>query len=180
MLAHRFSIWHVRLPIGADSIIRIGDADVAFSAAMGRNIAPGSTAGLPGLVLPAGLADGLPVAIELDGPAGTDRRLLGIGLAIEALLGPLVLPAYALHRALLTIGQAAELFLAQGLADIAWVPPSRAELLRNRPKRSECSTMRYRQFAGRGLGYFDGLPIKQIGFERLVDRGLAPNDADGG
>ena len=93
MLAHRFSIWHVRLPIGADSIIRIGDADVAFSAAMGRNIAPGSTAGLPGLVLPAGLADGLPVAIELDGPAGTDRRLLGIGLAIEALLGPLVLPA---------------------------------------------------------------------------------------
>ena len=80
------------VPIGADSTVRIGDTDVTFRAAMGRNIAPASTAGLPGLVLPAGLADGLPVAIELDGPAGSDRRLLGIGLAIEALLGPLEPP----------------------------------------------------------------------------------------
>lgn len=79
-------------PIGADSVVRIGDADVPFATAMGRNIAPGSTAGLPGLVLPAGLADGLPVAIELDGPAGSDRMLLGIGLAVEALLGPLLCP----------------------------------------------------------------------------------------
>jgi Asp-tRNA(Asn)/Glu-tRNA(Gln) amidotransferase A subunit family amidase len=80
------------VPIGTDNLVRIGEADVPFSVVMGRNIAPGSTAGLPGLVLPVGLADGLPVAIELDGPAGTDRRLLGIGLAIEALLGPLELP----------------------------------------------------------------------------------------
>lgn len=76
-------------PIGVDRMIRIGDADVPFSTVMGRNIAPGSTAGLPGLVLAAGLADGLPVAIELDGPADSDRRLLGIGLVIEALLGVL-------------------------------------------------------------------------------------------
>jgi Asp-tRNA(Asn)/Glu-tRNA(Gln) amidotransferase A subunit family amidase len=76
-------------PIGVDQMVRIGDADVAFAKAMGRNIAPGSTAGLPGLVLAAGLADGLPVGIELDGPAGSDRRLLGIGLAVEALLGVL-------------------------------------------------------------------------------------------
>jgi Asp-tRNA(Asn)/Glu-tRNA(Gln) amidotransferase A subunit family amidase len=54
-----------------------------------RNIAPGSTAGLPGLVLAAGLAAGLPVGIEIDGPAGSDRKLLGIGLAIEAALGVL-------------------------------------------------------------------------------------------
>ena len=80
------------VPIGADSTVRIGEADVAFSTVVGRNISPGSTAGLPGLVLPAGLADGLPVAIELDGPAGMDRQLLGIGLAIEALLGPLEPP----------------------------------------------------------------------------------------
>ena len=79
-------------PIGADSLVRIGNAEVPFPTAMGRNIAPGSTAGLPGLVLPAGLADGLPVAIKLDGPAGSDRALLGIGLAIEALLGPLPAP----------------------------------------------------------------------------------------
>jgi len=44
---------------------------------MARNIAPGSTAGLPGLVLPAGMtANGLPVALEFDGPSGADRRML--------------------------------------------------------------------------------------------------------
>ena len=75
------------VPIGADGMVRIGEDEVAFSEAVGRNIAPGSTAGLPGLVLPAGLANGLPVAIELDGPAGTDRQLLGIALAIEGMLG---------------------------------------------------------------------------------------------
>jgi mandelamide amidase len=81
-------------PIGADATVRIEGVDVDFMAAMGRNIAPASTAGLPGLVLPAGLADGLPVAIELDGPAGSDRKLLGIGLAIEALLGRFAPPGY--------------------------------------------------------------------------------------
>jgi Asp-tRNA(Asn)/Glu-tRNA(Gln) amidotransferase A subunit family amidase len=81
-------------PIGAGEKIRIADIDVPFSTVMGRNIAPGSTAGLPGLVLPAGLADGLPVAIELDGPAGTDRQLLGIGLAIEAMFRTLRPPAW--------------------------------------------------------------------------------------
>ena len=74
------------VPIGADTTIRIGDTDVAFSTVMGRNVAPGSSAGLPGLVLPAGFAEGLPVAIEIDGPVGTDRHILGIGLAIEAML----------------------------------------------------------------------------------------------
>lgn len=85
-------------PIGAGDIIRIDDTDVPFSTAMGRNIAPGSTAGLPGLVLPAGLSNGLPVAIELDGPAGCDRHLLGIGLAVEAILGTLRPPAWQTDR----------------------------------------------------------------------------------
>jgi mandelamide amidase len=78
--------------IGKDSTVHISGNDVPFESAISRNIAPGSTAGLPGLVLPAALADGLPVAIELDGPAGSDRKLLGIGLAVEALLGPFPQP----------------------------------------------------------------------------------------
>ncbi len=58
-----------------------------------RNTDPGSNAGIPGLSLPAGLtAGGLPVGLELDGPVGSDRRLLAIGLAVEALLGPLPAP----------------------------------------------------------------------------------------
>ena len=79
-------------PIESGPFVSIGAADVPFSAAMGRNIAPGSTAGLPGLVLPVGFAGGLPIAIEIDGPAGHDRKLLGLGLAIEALFAPLGTP----------------------------------------------------------------------------------------
>jgi len=60
-----------------------------------RNTDPGSVAGIPGLQLPAGLgpATGLPVGIEFDGPAGSDRRLIAIGLAAEAVLGRLPPPA---------------------------------------------------------------------------------------
>ena len=58
-----------------------------------RNTDPASNAGIPGLSLPAGLADGrLPVGLELDGPAGSDRRLLAIGLAFEQILGTLPAP----------------------------------------------------------------------------------------
>jgi mandelamide amidase len=32
------------------------------------------------------------VGLELDGPGGSDRRLLGIGLALEALFGRLPAP----------------------------------------------------------------------------------------
>jgi Asp-tRNA(Asn)/Glu-tRNA(Gln) amidotransferase A subunit family amidase len=33
-------------------------------------------------------SDGLPVGVALDGPAGSDRRLLGIGLAVQRVLKP--------------------------------------------------------------------------------------------
>jgi mandelamide amidase len=53
-----------------------------------RNTAPGSCAGVPSLALPAGTAPGgLPVGISLDGPVGSDRRLLGIGMAVQSVLG---------------------------------------------------------------------------------------------
>jgi len=53
------------------------------------NTRPSAFVHLPGLALPMGMtADGLPVGIELDGPVGTDRRLLSIGLALESVLGP--------------------------------------------------------------------------------------------
>ena len=53
-----------------------------------RNTDPGSNAGLPGLSLFAGMtAGGLPVGLEIDGPVGSDTKLLGLGLSIEAVLG---------------------------------------------------------------------------------------------
>ena len=36
--------------------------------------------------------DGLPLGMELDGPAGSDRRLLAIGLALESVLTPMPAP----------------------------------------------------------------------------------------
>jgi Asp-tRNA(Asn)/Glu-tRNA(Gln) amidotransferase A subunit family amidase len=54
-----------------------------------RNTDPGSNAGIPGLTVPAGLgpSTGLPVGLSLDGPRGSDERLLAIGLAMEKVLG---------------------------------------------------------------------------------------------
>jgi len=59
-----------------------------------QNTAPASNAGLPGLQIPLALGESsrLPVGLELDGPAGSDKRLLAIGAACEALFGRLPAP----------------------------------------------------------------------------------------
>ena len=52
-----------------------------------RNTSPGSVAGIPGISLPAAVtASGLPLGLELDGPAGSDAHLLAIAAAVEAVL----------------------------------------------------------------------------------------------
>jgi indoleacetamide hydrolase len=60
-----------------------------------QNTDPGSNAGIPGLQIPIalGATSGLPVGMELDGPADGDRRLLSIGLALENLFGRMPPPA---------------------------------------------------------------------------------------
>jgi len=74
--------------IGDEGTLLIGGRKVSFEDAMSRNSAPGSTAGVPGLVIPAGLsANGMPVALEFDGSTGSDRALLGLGVAVEHVLG---------------------------------------------------------------------------------------------
>ena len=79
--------------IGEDITVRIRGREIPFFTVVGRNIAPGSTAGLPGLVLPAGLTKaGLPVGIEIDGPAGADRALLAVGASIQSVLAPIRAP----------------------------------------------------------------------------------------
>jgi indoleacetamide hydrolase len=59
-----------------------------------QNTDPGSNAGVPGLQVPIGLgaSSKLPLGLELDGPARSDRRLVAIGLAIEPLFGRLPAP----------------------------------------------------------------------------------------
>ena len=79
--------------IGSEQGFSIRGHAVDFETAVARNISPGSTAGIPGLIVPAGLTrEGLPVALELDAPAGRDRELLALGAAVAGVLGPLPAP----------------------------------------------------------------------------------------
>jgi mandelamide amidase len=72
-------------PIGAETVILGGEETTVF-AALTRNSWPASVADLPSLSLPAPVEGGLPVGLQIDGPQGTDDRLLAIALAVEAAL----------------------------------------------------------------------------------------------
>jgi len=77
-------------PIGAGAEIEIAGRKVKAFAADLRNPRPATVAALPALAVPLALTRaGLPVGLELDGPSGSDRRLLAIGRAVEELLGRL-------------------------------------------------------------------------------------------
>ena len=60
-----------------------------------QNTDPGSNAGVPGIQLPIalGATSKLPVGLELDGPAGSDRRLLAVAVALEKIFGRLPAPS---------------------------------------------------------------------------------------
>jgi indoleacetamide hydrolase len=73
--------------IGEDDTVELNSRQVATFPTFARNVGSGSTTGLPGISLPMGLTtQGLPLGIALDGPAGSDRKLLAIAHAIESLL----------------------------------------------------------------------------------------------
>ncbi len=74
--------------VGEDDTVDLNGRALPTFLTFIRNTDPGSNAGIPGISLPAGLAAGLPVGLALDGPAGTDRRLLAIAAAVEAVLPP--------------------------------------------------------------------------------------------
>jgi indoleacetamide hydrolase len=59
-----------------------------------QNTDPGSNAGIPGIQIPIalGVTSKLPIGLELDGPAGSDRRLLAIGMALDTVFGRLPPP----------------------------------------------------------------------------------------
>ncbi|MGX1319442.1 Asp-tRNA(Asn)/Glu-tRNA(Gln) amidotransferase A subunit family amidase [Bradyrhizobium sp. USDA 377] len=59
-----------------------------------QNTDPGSNAGIPGIQIPIalGATSQLPIGLELDGPAGSDRRLLAIGMALDDVFGRLPPP----------------------------------------------------------------------------------------
>ena len=81
--------------VGSDEFVDLNGEKVPTFPTYIRNTDPGSNAGVPGLSLPMALTKaGLPVGIEVDAPAGSDRRLLAIGLALERILGRLPPPRF--------------------------------------------------------------------------------------
>ena len=63
------------------------------------NVFPGPRFGAPGLSLPAGLLNGLPVGLSLEGMPGDDLKILALGLAVENLLGPTPGPQFPVKAA---------------------------------------------------------------------------------
>jgi mandelamide amidase len=79
--------------IGEDYTVMLNGAPVPTLPTYIRNLGPGSTAGIPGLSLPAGMTKaGLPVGIAIDGPENGDHQVLAIGLALETVLPRLPAP----------------------------------------------------------------------------------------
>jgi indoleacetamide hydrolase len=80
-------------PIGDDETTKLNGQDVPTFPTFIRNADPGSNAGIPGIAIPiARTQAGLPIGLGLDAPAGSDRKLLSIGLALEKLFGRLQAP----------------------------------------------------------------------------------------
>lgn len=78
--------------IGEDDGIRMDGREWPTFATYVRHCGPASVLGLPSVSLPAGWVaeqgDRLPVGLMLDGPRGSDRRLLAIAMALQPLLPP--------------------------------------------------------------------------------------------
>ncbi|OZI20447.1 hypothetical protein CAL26_23405 [Bordetella genomosp. 9] len=79
-------------------IVALNGEPISANYAYLRNTLPASNAGLPGLALPAGYTpQGQAVGIEIDGPPHGDRRLLEIGLTLEAILSVPIARATPAH-----------------------------------------------------------------------------------
>jgi indoleacetamide hydrolase len=80
-------------PIGDDDTVELNGRQVPTFPTCIRNTSSASVAGIPGLSLPIGLTkSGLPVGLEIDGPAWRDTTVLSLGLAIEKLFPRLASP----------------------------------------------------------------------------------------
>ena len=79
-------------PLDHGDMLPVGDAMVPVFPALTVMTSLDSMAGVPSISLPAGLVDGLPVGVQLTGAAGSDRALLALAQAVEAVLPPRPVP----------------------------------------------------------------------------------------
>lgn len=80
-------------PIGRDDTVELNGREQPTFPTIIRNTDPSSNVGIPSLSVAVGLAaNGMPAGVCLEGPAGSDRRLLAIGKALQDLVGFLPRP----------------------------------------------------------------------------------------
>lgn len=91
----------IRTPSVGDPTALLDDRRVNAIDNMIRLVGPGSLLGLPSLSVPCGLVDGLPVGMQIIGPALAEQTVLDLGLALEASqpLGSHKATAYLPHGA---------------------------------------------------------------------------------
>lgn len=79
-------------PIATCGTVEIGAETVDIFTALTRFADPSSVVGLPSVTVPAGMVNGLPFGLDLDGPIGSDEEILRMAAGIGAVLGRLPAP----------------------------------------------------------------------------------------
>jgi len=72
----------VTAPRAGSETVAVGGEDLRLGRALCWNMAVCNLAGVPAVALPTGLADDLPVGVQLIGPQGGDARLLAVAAAL--------------------------------------------------------------------------------------------------
>src|SRR5215469_920079 len=98
-LAQRWSLWYQEYPVLLSPVwsqpafpldFDIASLDGAIATLeLVRPVLPANLLGTPAAVVPAGMADGLPVGVQIMGGKYTELRCLAVAEVIERLLGPL-------------------------------------------------------------------------------------------
>ncbi len=98
-IARRWSLWYQDYPVLLSPVwtqpafpldFDIASADGAIATLeLMRPVLPANLMGTPAAVVPAGMADGLPVGVQIMGGKYTELRCLAVAEAIEQRLGPL-------------------------------------------------------------------------------------------
>jgi mandelamide amidase len=77
-------------PLG--EMLTLNGVEIAEGLAIARNLFIAPRLGVPALNIPAGISNGLPVGLQFDAPPGHDSELLGLGIAVERVLGRIPAP----------------------------------------------------------------------------------------
>lgn len=86
-------------PIGHDHTVELNGEQVPTFMSFIRNVDPSANAGVPSISIPIGLSiAGLPIGAMIEGPAGSDRRLLAIAQTLEGVCGPIKPPSQKVYQ----------------------------------------------------------------------------------